>query len=155
MDCSIPDFPVLHHLPEFAQTHVHWVSDAIQPSHPLSSPSPPAFNLPNYQSLIQWVDTSHQMATVLELQLQHRSFQWIFLEDWLVWSPCSSRDSRESSPTPQQGCSRTCSVILCLAYHQWGHGTSTCVLFTGEEKPSIAPMTYTCSAHICLECCLF
>ena len=70
-------FPVLHYLPEFAQTHVHWVNDAIQPSHPLSSPSPSALNLSQHQGLFQWVSSSHQVAKVLELQLQHQSFQWI------------------------------------------------------------------------------
>ena len=82
MDCSAPGFPVHHHLPEFAQTHVHQVSDAIQPSHPLSSPSP-AFNLSQHQSLFQWVSSSHQVTKVLELQLQHQSFQWIFRTDFL------------------------------------------------------------------------
>ena len=101
-DCSRPGFPVLHHLLEFAQTHVHRVGDAIQPSHPLSSPSP-TFNLLQHQGLFQWVSSSHQVAKVLELQLQHRSFQWIFrrtdlLQDGLVGSPCSPRDSQESSP---------------------------------------------------------
>ena len=60
LDCSLPGFPVLHHLPEFAQTHVHWVGDVIQPSHPLSSPSPPALNLSQHQGLFQWVSSSHQ-----------------------------------------------------------------------------------------------
>ena len=90
-DSSMPGFPVLHYLLEFAQTHVHWVDDAIQPSHPLSPPSPPALNLSQHQGLFQWVSSLHQMAKVLELQLQHQSFQWIlridFLWDWLVWSP--------------------------------------------------------------------
>ena len=85
--------------------HVHWVGDAIQPSHPLSSPS--TFNLSQHQGLFQWVSSSHQVAKVLELQLQHQSFQWIFrvdfLLDWMVWSPCSARDSQESS-TPQLPC---------------------------------------------------
>ena len=78
-----PGFPVLHHLPEFAQTHVHWVSDAIQPSHSLLSPSPSAFNLSQYQGFFQWVGSLHQVAKVLELQLQHQSFQWIFRVDFL------------------------------------------------------------------------
>ena len=69
MDYSTPGFSVLHCLPEFAQTHVHWVNDAIQPSHPLLSPSPPAFSLPQHQSLFQWISSSHQVAKVLELQL--------------------------------------------------------------------------------------
>ena len=64
MDCSTPGFPVHHQLPELAQTHVHWVSDAIQSSHPLSSPSPPAFNLSQHQSLFQWVSSSHQFSSV-------------------------------------------------------------------------------------------
>ena len=76
---------------------------AIQPVHPLLSPSPPAFNLPQHQGLFQWVSTSHQVAKVLELQLQHQSFHWIFKTDFhynsLVWSPCSPRDSQESSTT--------------------------------------------------------
>ena len=78
MNCSTPGFPVLHHLPEFSQTHVHWVCDAIQPSHPLLSPSPLALNLFQHQGLFQWVSSSHQVTKVLELQLQHQSFQWIF-----------------------------------------------------------------------------
>ena len=105
MDCSTPGFPVHHQLLEFAQTHVHWVSDAIQPSHPLSSPSLPTFNLSQHQGLLQWVSSSYQVAKLLEFQLQHQSFQWTFRTDflcnWLVQSPCSPRDSQESSPTQQ------------------------------------------------------
>ena len=78
-----PGLPVLHHLPEFAQTHVQWVEDAIQPSHPLSSPSPPTFSLSQHQDLFQWVSSSHQVPKVLELCLQHQSFQWIFMS----WFP--------------------------------------------------------------------
>ena len=82
--------------PEFTQTHVHWVSDAIQSSHPLSSPSPPALNLSQHQGLFQWVRSLHQVAKVLELQ--QWSFQWIFrtdiLQDRLVRSPCSPRTLR-------------------------------------------------------------
>jgi len=69
--------------PEFAQTYVHWVGDAIQPSHHLSLPSPPALNLSWHQGLFQWVGSSHRVAKVLELQLQHQSFQWIFRVDCL------------------------------------------------------------------------
>ena len=105
MDCSPPGFPVLHQLPEFTQTHVHWVGDAIQPTHPLSLPSPPTFSLSQHQGLFQWVSSSHQVAKELEFQLQHQSFQWIFRTDflwgWLVWSPCCPRDSQESFPTAQ------------------------------------------------------
>ena len=71
----MPGLPVHHQLPEFTQTHVHWVGDAIQPSHPLSSPSPLAPNPSQHQSLFQWVNSSHEVAKVLEFQLQHHSFQ--------------------------------------------------------------------------------
>ena len=83
MDCSMPGLPVHHQLPEFTQTHAHWVNDAIQPSHLLSSPSPPAFNLSQPQGLIKWVSSSHQVAKVLEFQLQHQSFQWTPRTDFL------------------------------------------------------------------------
>ena len=87
MDCSMPGFPVHHQLPELAQTHFHRVGDAIQPSHPLLPPSPPAFNLSQHHGLFKWVGSSHQVAKVLELQLQHQSFQWIFMIDfsWVDW----------------------------------------------------------------------
>ena len=101
----MPSFPVHHQLPEFPQTHVHRVSDAIQPSHPLSSPSPLSFSLAQHQGLFQWISSSNQVAKVLEFQLQHQSFQWTLrtdlLYDRLVGSSCSPRDSQESSPTPQ------------------------------------------------------
>ena len=83
MDCSRPGFPVHYQLPELAQTHVHWVGDTIQPSHPLSSPFPPAFNLSQHQGLFKWVSSSHQGAKVLEFQLQHQSFRRIFRTDFL------------------------------------------------------------------------
>ena len=83
MNRSTPGLPVHHQLPEFTQTHIHWVSDAIQPSHPLSSPSPPAPNPSQHQSLFQWVNSSHEVAKVLEFQLQHPSFQWIVRTDFL------------------------------------------------------------------------
>ena len=83
MDCSTPDFPVLHQLLEVAQTHVHRVGDAIQPSYLLSSPSSPSFNPSQHQGLFQGVSSSHQVAKVLEFQLQHQSFQWIFRTDFL------------------------------------------------------------------------
>ena len=122
MDYSTPGFPVLHHLLEFAQTHVHRVGDAIQPSHPLSSPSP-AFSLSRHQGLFQWVSSSHQVAEVLELQLQHQSFQWIFrtdfLYDWWVWSPCSLRDSPWESKTLKsllQHHSSKASILWCSVF---------------------------------------
>ena len=83
VNCSTPGLPVHHQLPELTQTHVHWVSDVIQLSHSLSSPSPSAFNLSQYQGLFQWDSFSHQVAKILEFQLQHQSFQWIFRTDFL------------------------------------------------------------------------
>ena len=83
MDCSTTGFPVHHQLPELAQTLVHRVSDTIQPSHPLSSPSPSAFNISQNQGFFQWLISLHQVAKVLKLQLQHQSFQWIFRTDFL------------------------------------------------------------------------
>ena len=83
MDCRTPGFAVLHSLPEFAHTHVHWVAVAIQPSHHLSSPFPPAFNLSQHQGLFQWVSSSHQVSKVLEFQLQDQFFQWIFRTDFI------------------------------------------------------------------------
>ena len=85
---STPGLPVHHQLLESTQTHVHWVGDAIQPSHPLLSSSPPALNLSQHQSLFKWVSSSHQVAKVLEFQLQHQSFQWTprmisVMVDWL------------------------------------------------------------------------
>ena len=102
---STPGLPGHHQLPEFTQTHVHRVSDAIQPSHPLSAPSSPAPNPSQHQSLFQWVNSSHEVAKVLEFQLQHHSLQRNLradlLQNGLVGSPCSPRDSQEASPTPQ------------------------------------------------------
>ena len=114
MNHSTPGLPVHHQLPESTQTHVHWVSDAIQPSNPLLSPSPPALNLSQHQSLCKWVSSLHQVAKVLEFRLQHQTYQWtprtdalanlkatakgtgVFLDiirkrrHWLVPSLCSS-----------------------------------------------------------------
>ena len=94
--------PSLSHY--LTQIHIHWVGDAIQPSHPLASPSP-TFNLSQHQGLCRWVSSSHQVAKVLAFQFQHQSFQWIFssdfLYDGLVGSPCSPKDSQEYSSTPQ------------------------------------------------------
>ena len=106
--------------------YVHWVGNAIQPSHPLSSPSRPAFNLSQHQGLFQWVGSLYQVAKVLEFQLQHHSFQRNpradFLQNGLVGSPCSARDSQESSPTPQlksinsSALSLLHSMVLCTSY---------------------------------------
>ena len=105
MNRSTPGLPVHHQLSEFTQTHVHQVSDAIKPSHPLSSPSPPAPNPSQHQGPFKWVNSLHEVDKVLELQLQHHSLQRNpradLLQNGLVGSPCSPRDSQESSPTPQ------------------------------------------------------
>ena len=101
MDCSIPGFPVLHYRQEFVQTHVHWVGDAIQLSHPLI-PSPPALNLYQHQSFpVSWLSAScgqsiGALASVLPMSIQ----DWFSL-GLLVWSLCSPGDSEESSPAPQ------------------------------------------------------
>ena len=97
MDCSTPGLPVHHQLPELVQTHVHWVGDAIQPSHPLSSPSPPALNLSQHQGLFQWVSSSHQveflpitkfqfLGTFLQLFYSMTKLKFLITESGLkVW----------------------------------------------------------------------
>ena len=104
MNRCMPGLPVHHQLLEFTQTHVRQVSDNIQPSHLLSSSSPPAPNPSQHQDLFRCVNSLHLVAKVLEFQLQHQSFQWTpranLLQDGLVGSPCSPKDSQESSPTP-------------------------------------------------------
>ena len=141
-----PGLPVLHHLPEFAQTHVQWVEDAIQPSHPLSSPSPPTFSLSQHQDLFQWVSSSHQVPKVLELCLQHQSFQWIFMS----WFPlgltglisCCPRDSKESSPAPQlKGIhSSVLSLFHCPAltsiYDYWKNNSFDCMNLCRQSNVS-------------------
>ena len=102
INCSMPGFLILHCLPECAQTHVHWVSNAIQLSHPLFYPSSLALNLSQHQDLSQWVGCLHQVAKLSELQfqLQHQFGQWIFrvdfIYDWLVWCPCCPRETQPS-----------------------------------------------------------
>ena len=126
MNCSAPGFPVLHYLPEFAQIHVHWVGDAIQPSHPLSSPSPPALNLSHHQGLFHWVNSSHQVAKVLELQ--HQCFQWIFglmsfRMDWLdllaVQGTLKSLLQHHSSKASILRCSAFFMVQLTYVHDYW------------------------------------
>ena len=96
MNCSMPGLPVHHQLLESTQTHVHWVGDAIQPSHPLSAPSPPALNLFQHQSLFQWDNSSRQVAKVLEFQLQHQSVLPMNTQDWspLEWTDWISLQSK-------------------------------------------------------------
>ena len=118
MDCSTPGLPVHHQLPEYTQTHVHWFSDAIQPSHLLSSPSPPALNLSQHQGLFQWVSSWHQVAKVLEFQLQHQSFPWT-PQDWspLEWTGWISLQSN--------GLSRGFSNITVQKHQFVGHNWAT------------------------------
>ena len=105
MNHSTPRTPVHHQFPESTQTHVHWVNDAIQPSHPLSSPSPPALNISQHKGLYQWVSSLHQVTKVLESQLQHQSFQWTpglmsFRMDWVDLVAVQGT-LKSLSPTPQ------------------------------------------------------
>ena len=95
IDCSMPGLPVHHQVSEFMQTHVHWVSDAIQPSHPLSSPSPPTFNLSQYQGLFQWISTSHQVAKELDFSTL-ASVLPMNIQDWfpLGWTGWISLQSK-------------------------------------------------------------
>ena len=115
MDCSTPGLPVHHQLLEFTQTNVHWVGDAIQPSHPLSPPSPPTFNLSQHRGLLKRVSFLHQVAKVLELQLQHPSNEYpgliSFRMDWL--------DLLAVQGTPKsllQYHSSKISILWCLAF---------------------------------------
>ena len=114
--CSTLGFPVHHQLPQCAQTHAHRVCGATQPSHPLSSPSPSAFNLSQYKGLFQGVSSSYQVTKVLELQPQHQPFQWTFktdfLEDWLFWSPCSQGTLKNLL----QNHSSKASILWCSAF---------------------------------------
>ena len=114
MNRSTPSLPLHHQLPEFTQTHVYRVSDAIQPSHPLLSPSLPAFNLSQFQGLFQWVSSSHQVAKVLELQVQHQSFQWIFRISFRIdWFDLAVQGTRKSI---LQQHSLKASILWCSAF---------------------------------------
>ena len=103
MNCSTPGLPVHNQLQEFTQTLVHWVGDAIQLSHPLSSPSPPSFNVSQHHGLFKWVSSSHQVTSigVSASTSVLPTPRTDLLQDGLVGSPCSPRDSQESSPTPK------------------------------------------------------
>ena len=161
MGWNTPGFPVHHHLPELTQTHVHQVSGG--PSHLLSSASPTAFNLSQHQGLFQWVSSSHQVAKVLELQLQQQCFQWIFiihfLYDWLVWSPCSPKDSQESSPTSQSKSftyvtARSCNwVFRIMLASRWFVIQSTNSDSTVRKSP--APRNSKVALVFSTELCLF
>ena len=137
---------------EFAQTHVHWIGDAIWPSHPLPIPSPPALNFFQHQGLFQWVECPHPVVKVLELQLQQQSFQWIFrvdfLLDQLVWSPCSPRESQQSSPAPQLKSIN--SSVLSLLYGLLSH-----LYMTSGKTITLTRWTIVSKSCLCfLICCL-
>ena len=142
MNCSTPGSPAFHHLLELAQTHIHWVDDSIQPSHPLLHPSPPAFNLSQSQGLFQWVSSSDQMTKVWALQLQHQSFQWIlrvssFRIDWFDLLACP-RDCQKSSLAPKFKSINT--PALSFLYSPTGRSIHMWLL----EKPQLwlyAPLT--------------
>ena len=125
MDCSTPGLPVPHHFPVFAQVHVHCIGDAVQPSHPLSPPSPPALNLSQHQGLVQWVGCWHQVAKGLELQ--HQSFQWIFrvdfLQEWLSQSIWCRRKGKDLKV--RQAWSWSCTLALVRAEPQFPHLQNT------------------------------
>ena len=124
MNCSTPGVPVHYQLPEFTQTHVHWVNDAIQPSHPLSSPSPPAPNPSQHQSLFQWVNSLHEVAKVLEFQLQHHSFQRTPRTDLLIeclgWIFFQSKGLSRIFSTPwKMGKAIQCKVKILALRFRW------------------------------------
>ena len=120
-DCSTPGFPVLHYIPEFAQTHVHWVSDAVQPSLSLSPPSPPALSLSQNQSLFQWVGSLHQVTTVLELELHYQSFQ-MNIQGWFPLTGLIS--------LPSKGLSRVFSSTTVKKHQFFSTQLSLCPILT-------------------------
>ena len=123
MNCSMPGLPVHHQLPESTQTHVHWVSDAIQPSHPLLPPSPPTFYLSQHQRLLQWVSSSHRVAKVLEFQLHCPSNEQpgliSFRIEWTGWISLQSKGFSRvfSNATVQKH--QAFSLIYSLLHHTW------------------------------------
>ena len=116
MNCSMPGLPVYHQLLEFTQTHVHWVGDAIQPSQPLSSPSPPASNRSQHQSLFQWVNSSHQVAKGLKFQLQHQPFQWTPRADLLRMNWLDLLGVQETLKSLLQHHSSKASFLRCSSF---------------------------------------
>ena len=116
MDRSMPGLPAHHQLPELAETHVHRVNDAIQPSHPLSFPSPSTFNLSQNWDLSQWVSSSHQVAKDLEFKLQHQSFQWIFKTDFLRMDWLDLLAVQRTLKSLLQHHSSKASILKCSAF---------------------------------------
>ena len=150
MDHSTPGLPVHHQLLEFTQAHVHWVGDAIQPSHPLSFPFPPALNLSQHQGLFRWVNSSHQVAKVLEFQLEHQSFQWTLISyrmDWLdllaVQGTLKSLLQHHSSKASILLCSAFFIVRLSHPYMTTGKAIALTVLtFVGKIMLSRLVITF-------------
>ena len=162
MYCSTPGFPVHQQLAESTQTHVHWNGDAIQPSNPLSSTSPLAFHLSQHQGLFQWVSSSQQVAKVLEFQLQHQSFQWIFrsdfLQDWLgliaVWGTLKSLLQHHSSKSSILQCSVLFIVQFSHPYMTTGKNiTLTRWTFVGKIMPLLFNMLSACMHAELLQSC--
>ena len=116
MDCSTPGLPVHHQLPELIQTQVHCIGDASQPSHLLSSPSPPTFNTSQHQGLFQWVSSSHQVAKVFQFQLQYQSFQWIFRTDSFMIDWLDLLAVQETLKSLLQHHSSKASILRCSAF---------------------------------------
>ena len=152
MNCSTPGFPVLHCLLEFAQTLVHWVCDAIQPSHPLSPASPPALNLSQHQNLFQWVGSSHQVAKVLELQCQHQSsnisislsklsFSWCTVPGILITRPLIRAQTNAVTSKPlllsADGRPRTPAVLLQPLIWSLPHSSVSFSVMFYKRSPTI------------------
>ena len=150
----MPGFPVLHYLPEFAKTHVHWVSDAIQLPHCLLPP--PHFNLSQYQGLFWQVGSSHPVAKVLELQLQHQSFQWIFrvgfFYDWLAWFLCSPSDSQESSEAPQFESINSLAFFMVHLSHPYRAMALTVPIVTSASRKGLAQIKYPINIYWMSDC---
>ena len=139
MDYSTPGLPVHHQLPEFIQTHFHWVGDAMQPSHLLLSPSPPAFNLSQHQGLFQWVSYLHRVAKVLEFQLQHQSFQGIFRTDFFRMDRLDLLAVQGTLKSLLQKHSSKPSVLWCSAFFYSPTLTSTHDYWKNQSLPLMLP----------------
>ena len=127
MNRSMPGYPDHHQLSELAQTHAHWVSDAIQASHPLSFPSLPAFDLSQHQGLFQWVSSLLHVAKVLEFQFHHQSFPWIFRTDFqnereIKFIRVGDAVRTVSSSRENQCWTGVLSPLLYPGYKEWDRG---------------------------------
>ena len=160
MGCSTPSLPVHHQLPELTQTHVHQVGDAIQPSHPLSSPSPPAFNLSQHQGLFQWVSSSHQVAKVLDFSFSISpsneysglsSFRMDWLDLLVVQGTLKSLLQHHSSKVPVLWCSAFFIVQLSQPYMTTGKTIAlTRWTFAGKVMPLLFSMlSRLVLKHVC------